>query len=361
MCLFLKKKILYVTESFGGGVFSYLVDLSNKLSDSYDICIAYSLRDQTPLNFRDYFNSRIKLIEVKNFTRNINPFKDIRAMNELLNIAKDFKPDIIHLHSSKAGVLGRVLFNFSHVSLYYTPHGYSFLMKDASKIERSLYWCIEKLMGFSKSTTISCSKGEFKESLKLTKRNMIVNNGINIDELSKVESNVTGNINSNRITIFTIGRISEQKNPKLFNKIAENVPNINFLWIGDGDLKSELTSKNIKVTGWLERKEVLKLARGSNLFLLTSLWEGLPISLLEAMYLEKPCFVSNVIGNNDVIENGRNGFICDGSAEFVRKIKYLLSNHVIEKKILKNAKMDVLNKYNMEVMSEKYNEIYSNK
>ena len=58
--------------------------------------------------------------------------------------------------------------------------------------------------------------------------------------------------------ICTVGRIGFQKNPKLFNEIAQEFPDLQFTWIGDGELRNELTSKNINITGWLERKEVLK-------------------------------------------------------------------------------------------------------
>lgn len=330
------------------------------LSDDYDICIAYSLRPQTPQNFRDYFDSKVTLVKVKNFTRNINPLKDARAIGEIRHIAKEFKPDIIHLHSSKAGVLGRIAFNFSKEKLYYTPHGYSFLMQDASKIKRFVYWGIEKVIGFSRSTTISCSEGEFKESQKLTNNNELVNNGVDIDELQKLRSNFQCDDGEN-ISIFTIGRISKQKNPYLFNEIAKKFPKIKFIWIGDGNLRSELTSKNIEVTGWLQRNEAIKLAMKSNFFILTSLWEGLPISLLESMFLGKECFVSNVIGNKDVIEDGVNGFICSDLSDFENKIKNLILNRKMGEKIAESARLDILKKYNTKVMASEYKKIYSSK
>lgn len=74
-----KKKILYIVEAMGGGVFTYIVDLANELVNSYDMYIAYAVRKQTPANYKDYFDKRINLIEVKNFARAINPSKDIAA------------------------------------------------------------------------------------------------------------------------------------------------------------------------------------------------------------------------------------------------------------------------------------------
>ena len=106
-----KKKILYIVEAMGGGVFTYIVDLANELVNKYDMYIAYAVRKQTPKNYKDYFDKRIHLIEVKNFGRAINPTKDIAAFFEVKKIAAEVKPDVIHLHSSKAGAIGRVAFN----------------------------------------------------------------------------------------------------------------------------------------------------------------------------------------------------------------------------------------------------------
>lgn len=100
-----KKKILYIVEAMGGGVFTYIVDLANELVNKYDMYIAYAVRKQTPKNYKDYFDKRIHLIEVKNFGRAINPTKDIAAFFEVKKIAAEVKPDVIHLHSSKADVI----------------------------------------------------------------------------------------------------------------------------------------------------------------------------------------------------------------------------------------------------------------
>lgn len=70
-----KKKILFIVEAMGGGVFTYIVDLANELVKEYDMYIAYAVRRQTPDNYKDYFDRRINLIEVKNFSRSINPMQ----------------------------------------------------------------------------------------------------------------------------------------------------------------------------------------------------------------------------------------------------------------------------------------------
>ena len=164
-----KKKILYIVEAMGGGVFTYIVDLANELVNKYDMYIAYAVRKQTPKNYKDYFDKRIHLIEVKNFGRAIDPVKDIAALFEVKKIAAKIKPDVIHLHSSKAGAIGRVAFN-GKIPMFYTPHGYSFLMENYKPMKRRMFKMIESVCAKRNCTTISCSVGEHQESLKLTRR-----------------------------------------------------------------------------------------------------------------------------------------------------------------------------------------------
>lgn len=350
-----KKKILHIVESFSTGIFSFLVDLVNNTDESFDITIAYGVREETPKDFKKYFSDRVKFIEVKNFERSISFKKDLRALKEVKEIIKNVNPDIIHLHSSKAGFIGRFAANGRKVKMFYNPHGFSFLMKNSSKIKRLIYWWIEKIATLRKCTIVGCSKGEYEEALKLTKKSICINNGINTEKLeSETKEIKTKKIELDNLKVCTSGGIRFQKNPELFNQIAEAFPNIQFTWIGDGDLKDKLTSSNIKVTGWLKKEDVLKEVAKNDIFILPSLWEGLPISLLEAMYLEKVCIVSNVIGNRDVIINEENGFVCNELEEYITVISNILSDKYDLDKIRDAAKDNVLNEYNVNKMSQKY-------
>ena len=358
-----KKKILHLVEAFGGGVFTFLVELANATCEDYDVVIAYSKRKQTPENFKGYFNEKVRFIEVKNFTRSIGA-KDLKACKEVKKIIKKENPDIVHMHSSKAGIIGRLVISSKNRKLFYTPHGYSFLKQDDSKLKRFIYKSIEKVTAMyrRKCTIVACSEGEYKESLKLNKNSTYVNNGVNVKEIDKiVKYNKIKDIDTKQLKICTVGRIGFQKNPELFNKIAEEFPNINFTWIGDGELKEKLTSKNIKVTGWAKREEVLKQVAENDIFILPSLWEGLPIALLEAMYLKKICIVSNVIGNRDVIKNGENGFICDSLEDYKNVISKIIENKEQLEQIKARAQKDILESYNTKTMSESYKKVYTEK
>lgn len=350
-----KKKLLYIVEAMGGGVFTYIVELSNALSEKYDVYIAYATRKQTPENYKEYFNGNIHLIEVKNFTRSVKSTKDIKAFFEIRRIAKKIKPDIIHLHSSKAGVLGRWAFNGRKVPIFYTPHGYSFLMESISKKKRFVYKAIEQVCAMRRCTTISCSKGEHEETKKMTSRATYVNNGINIESLQKMLDKVNVK-KADQFTVFTLGRICYQKNPKIFNEVAKKLPDMKFVWIGDGELRYELTAPNIEITGWADRKTALTYAMSADAFVLTSLWEGLPMSLLEAMYMKKVCVVSNVIGNKDVISDGVNGFVCGDVDKFVKDLCYVRDHDCGS--MIEKASLDMTEKYNTMVMAKRYDEIY---
>lgn len=355
----MKKKLVHIVESFGGGVYFFLIDLINNMSDDFEITVLYGEREQTPINFREDFNKNVKFIKIDNFTRSINLKKDLKAIGEVKENIKKINPDIIHLHSSKAGIIGRLINCSRKTNMFYTPHGFSFLKKDDSKTKRLIYWWIEKVTSIinRRCTIVGCSKGEYLEAKKLNKNSVCINNGIDINAFREITKKLPKTSNKN-IKICTIGRIGYQKNPKLFNEIAQKLPDIEFTWIGDGELRNVITSPNISVTGWKDRNEVLNKLNDNDIFLLVSLWEGLPISLLEAMYMKKLCIVSNVIGNRDVIEDGINGFVANDSEEFVNKIKCIIKRKDEIEKLTEKAYRDVEEIYNTSFMVNEYKKLY---
>lgn len=354
-----KKKILHIVEAFGGGMFTFLADLSNGLLDEYEVVIAYGKRKETPDNFKEYFCNNIRFIEIKSFTRSINFIKDFNAFCEIKKIIKEENPDIIHLHSSKAGFIGRFAANGNKIKMLYNPHGFSFFMKNSSKLKRKIYWFIEKIASYRKCIIIGCSKGEYEEALKLTKNAICINNGINLTDLQKeIKYMNTVKTDFNNLKICTLGRIDYQKNPYLFNEIAKSFPQFKFTWIGDGYLKEILNSPNIKVTGWKERKEVLNMLNENDVFILTSLWEGMPISLLEALFMKKLCIVNNCIGNNNVINN-KNGLLCNNLEDFQKAISDVYNGKIETEILISQGFEDVKNIYNVENMVSEYKKVYN--
>lgn len=99
------------------------------------------------------------------------------------------------------------------------------------------------------------------------------------------------------------------------------------------------------------------MAKNNDVFILPSRWEGLPISLLEAMYMKKPCIVSNVVGNRDIVQNGVTGYICNTAEEFadaIRRIKDNPDSHIFE-----NAYTEIIEHYNSNWLCDRYRELYN--
>lgn len=351
----MKKKVLHIVEAFGGGIFTFLVDLINSTCDEYEIVLACAIRPQTPQNYKEYFNRHVRIVELKSGEREINFFKDIKLLFEIKSIIKSESPDIIHLHSSKAGFLGRILGNNKKFKVVYNPHGFSFLREDENKFKKKIYRFLEFMAAKKCGVVVAVSKGELEEASNITDNYILINNGINTKSLPDLNEK---DMNIEKIKICTIGRITYQKNPILFNEIAKKFPNIEFTWIGTGEMKDYLDSSNIKITGWMSKDEVLRKMNECDIFLLTSLWEGLPIALLEAMYYKKVCIVSNCIGNRDVIINGVNGFIANNIEEFSKLLIDIISSESNIEEIKENAHTDIVEGYNFDKVSNEYIKLY---
>ncbi len=352
------RTILHVTECLGSGVLNYIRNLCEWQVADYSIVVAYSVRPETPDDFMEQFPRDVKFIRVKGFTREIEPSNDIKAFFHLKQIVKDVKPDIIHLHSTKAGILGRWAINCDKYQVLYSPHAYSFLMADCGDIKRKIYRFCERVSDRKNCLTIADIDGELEASKLVTKNSICIPNGINTNEIDTLVEKAKNYITrKNKATICISGKVVAQKNPQLFNKIAEMLPQYDFIWIGAGPLENELRSNNITVTGWVSRMEAIGKILSSDVFIFTSLWESLSIALMEVMYLAMPCVVSKCDGNKDVIVNGKNGFLCESATEYAEKIKMLINDKEMGKMLGENAKRDILNKYNTKIIEEKYREI----
>ena len=348
-------KILMVCEAFGGGVFTYVTQLCNDMIEDFDIYLAYSLRPQTPKNYREFLDERIHLIEVKSWAgKSITSFiNDIRVIRELKQIEARIQPDIIHLHSSIAGGIGRLAFNGKHNTVLYTPHGYAHILM-GSGLKSQFYGFMERVLGKRDCITLTCCESEDEVAKTLCRKTKYIETGVNLQELSQALDGIEPKRND-RFTVFTLGRACVQKQPALFNRIAQLVPEAKFIWIGNGELEQEL--KDVEVTGWKPRKEALAMAKGADAFILCSLGEAIAMSLIENMYIKKLVLVSNVMGNKSVIQDGVNGYICDKAEDYARRIREAMTRFPSE--LTEKAYQDVLNVYNSEVMKRKFIDYYN--
>lgn len=352
----MKKKVLMVCEAFGGGVFTYVSQLCNDMVDSFDVYLAYSLRSQTPKNYKEFLDDRVHLIEMKHVgvKRLTNLKSDIAAIKELRQIEQEIQPDVIHLHSSVAGGLGRLAYKGKNNTVVYTPHGYAHILMGPGK-KSLIYKTAEKILG-NRALTLTCCESEDEEAKKFSRRTAYIETGVNLADLSASLDEIEP-VKSDKFTVFTLGRACVQKQPQLFNRIAELVPEARFVWIGNGELENELTAPNMEVTGWKPRKEALAMAKGADAFVLCSLGEAIAMSLIENMYIKKLILVSNTMGNKSVIHDGVNGYVCDTAEEYAEKIKNAMK--AFPTALPEKAYRDVLDIYNTEAMKQRYIRFYS--
>lgn len=355
-----KQKILHIAEPFATGVLSFLVDITRRQVEEYEIYILWGQRELTPEHVEQLFDPRVKLIRIKTFKGALGTVLNPMAYKEVRNWYNEIQPDIVHMHSSASGFVGRWALPIGKVKAFYTPHGYSFLMQGGLPLKKWLFYALEWVTAFRLAITVACGKGEWEEALSLPGKKTFVTNGIKTDGLEKYVRFVSVSAGSEgyRATVVTSGRILKQKNPAFFNKVALLMPEVKFVWIGSGDLDKELTAKNIEVTGWVKREEALRIISEANFFILTSLWEGLPLCLLEGMYLKKMCIATNVIGNRDAIKDGVNGLICKTPEEMATKLRDCIDGKVDIKAMAEAAHLDIVEHYNVDKMAEAYDKLY---
>lgn len=346
--------ILHIVESFAGGVLTFLADLTEYQAKNHKVYILYGKREHTPSSLSDIFDPGVSLIRAKNFNGAMKTLLNPMSYLEVRKYVKELHPDVVHLHSSAAGFVGRLVLRPADYGLFYTPHGYSFLKLDSPLFVRHCFRFAESIFS-GRALTITCGQGEYKESLSFGGRSECVCNGIKPESLNEFKSESAENA---MFTICTSGRIMFQKNPLLFNDLAHKMPESRFIWIGDGDMRDVLDAPNIEITGWKNHRESLDILSRSDAFVMTSLWEGFPIALLEAMYLGKPCVVNNIAGNRDIISDGNSGFVCGSAEEFVSRLSALKQDKILCRRIGENAINIISNDYTFDKVADRYEKIY---
>lgn len=356
-------RILHIVEAFGGGVFNYVRDLALWQSEEHQVVVMFNGRcETTPEDYAVQFPTSVTLIKSPEIDRSMNPLKIFRAIRAIRKIETQFKPDIIHLHSAFAGLYGRLALCGRNIHLLYSPHAYSFLTdKEKLNLSKTIFFYAEKVLGKCDCTTVCVCESEYRISAYVTAKSICINSGLDTDAFQGIVDTIQNQERKGQCgkTIVMTGRICEQKRPALFNEIAKNLPYLNFIWVGDGPLRDQLSSPNITVTGWTTRQEVVEKVANADVFLFPTEFETISIALLEAMYLERPCVVSNVSGNCDVIVDGKNGFLCNTVSEFCHSIQIVLENPLIAQEVGQRAKEDVMEKYCFKTVRAAYEKFFA--
>ncbi|TXK44900.1 glycosyltransferase family 4 protein [Pontibacter qinzhouensis] len=354
-------RVIHVIECFASGA-ALFVNFLTRFTNGFEHIVIHGEKPDeiSAEEVKATFPEDVKFIYWNYSQREINPYQDIRALIELLKIFRKHKGDVIHLHSSKAGFLGRVASTLTkHRNVVYTPHGASFARKDISSFQKNLFIWLEKTASLFSGNIVCCSSSEADIFNQVGIKATYINNGTVLDNCE----NTTLTKNQSKFTIVTCGRVTGQKNPQLFNSIAERFAEnskFQFIWVGDGTTANLdlLQSPNIIVTGMVSKKEVFEIVGSADLYISTALWEGLPLAVLEAMSVSKCLLLNKCVGNIDLVKDGFNGFKFKTIEKAVEKILWLEKTPLEVERMGNNSRKWCEEDFNIKTNAHMYQELY---
>ncbi len=272
--------------------------------------------------------------------REIRPLQDRKAYKLLKDLFTRLKPDIVHTHSSKAGILGRLAAHEARVPvIIHTFHGFAFHRFQNPILFRG-YVAAERKAADKTTHMIFVSRDNWKwaRELGLTKNSTasLIRSGVETSPLtfSQPESfREQWGIPAGHRMVGMIGCLKPQKDPLTFvaaaDLVTRKLPDVHFVLAGDGDLRDAVLRRigrmrhadRFHFLGWIRNTE--QLLSDLNLVVLTSLWEGLPRVIPESTVAGIPVIASDIEGNREIIHPGRNGVLAiPGNAlDFAAKIE----------------------------------------
>lgn len=296
-----------------GGAQVHVRDISKRLlADGHRISIIYgaekNLADELYINGIDF-------IPIKHLVRNLSLVKDLLAFVEIRKTLKEVNPDIVAIHSSKAGIIGRIACWTLCIPFVFTAHGWAFT-EGVEKNKQFLYRWIEKWIGkITKQVITVCDYDRIlalQHHVLPAAKLKTIHNGV-IDQ-----SNLQNQLRSNEVVrILMVARFDIPKKHLELLEALNLIKDLNWhmVFAGDGRLKEQATQYvqqhhlEHKVTFLGNYSNVSDLLMDADIFVLTSSWEGLPLSILEAMSHGLPIIASSVGGVKEAVKNTENGFI----------------------------------------------------
>lgn len=345
-------KILFGLEAGDAGALKHLVSLACGLDKiRFSITVILSTARSSRI-FKEIDRMKMAGVNVLLFPmdKRIHITKDILLVLKLRAHLKEHKYDIVHAHSSKAGLTFRLAARIAKIdTIIYTPHCFYFQSK--SGVRRWFFSLAEKLLGIiTTQLVVSCNEKDWalKHNLVSSDKLTVINNAINNNDY---QSNVSVqnikkrlDIEDSHCIVGAVGRLCKQKDWTTFIYAAHQIllqdKNVIFIIAGDGELSIQLDNlitklnikQNVLLLGYVE--EISNLYQIFDLFVSTSLWEGLPYTLLEAMYFNLPIVASD-IGYGDVLVDNYNAvlFTPTDYKQLAVKIIKLIKNKSVRERI----------------------------
>ena len=331
-------KVLHIGQLIGG-IDVYIRNIVSHTSPDITHVIVCGNGD----NFnRDFFDNRGIVLYQVDLYRKLSAWNDIKSFCSIMKLIRSEKPDVIHCHSAKGGFLGRMAGYLTKTRTLYTPHAFSFL-SSPKLIKRLSYKLLERVAVFD-SYLLACSESERELAIEQVgykkERALVWQNSIPAIPAEDGES-FMGDYRDNDYICY-MARPSYQKNPsfliKVMKEVHKRLPNVRFCLLGIGyhspmvsGLKSGIHKYGldgcVDIFPWLPHEKCLEYIRHSKIYITVSLYEGMSLTLLEAMSLGKAVVAPDVVGNKDCVEDGVNGFLLPFDEKlFADRVEELMAN-----------------------------------
>ena len=290
-------------------------------SQEYDKTIMFSAdgSEESKKNIIDAFKSiGVRVVFSSNLIRELNFVKDIKAFFEIYRFCRKEKFDIVHTHSSKPGVVGRIAATFAKVPyVVHTVHGLSF-HKFVKFPKWQFYFLCEMFASLFCKKIVLVNKFYGKYFHLFKNKTSTIYNAVNYEKFAGIEQKQN---NDERINVLFVGRLDAQKNPLCLLRSARIVisknSSVHFTLVGDGEFYSECKrfitennlSDNIYLAGWQKNPGIFYA--DADVFAASSIYEAFGLMFVEAGYFSLPVCATNVEGVPEVVQEGVSGFLCE--------------------------------------------------
>ncbi|MGG1636876.1 glycosyltransferase family 4 protein [Paenibacillus sp. NRS-1760] len=303
-------RILHISEFTKGGIETHLNEVLSYQASRHDIFLMASEQNSSPESLQ-ISQDRLCLYPYKR-----KPAYFVKAMKAIHRKVKDFKPDIVHVHGTFAGVFLRTLFFFKSKRpiVIYNAHGWAFLM-DIKPWKQRIFALVEKTLALRTDFIINISRHEYEKAmhygLPAAKSGVVYNGVSDTSELSTPPFETDPDM----IHLLYVGRFDRQKGFDLllevFNK--HQFTNVRLYLVGDTVLKEveyKFPENTIKI-GWVDNSQIDRYMQSCDAVIIPSRWEGFGIVAIEALRNKKPVIASNRGALPEIISDGVNGYVFD--------------------------------------------------
>ncbi len=388
------KLLLVVTLSEIGGAQKVVYNIAAGLDHHlFDVTVATAPGGEL-LRWLKELPQKVSVFEIPELKRNISPYFDMLALIRLYRLVRRERFNVVHIHSSKAGILGRLAAWMAGVpKIFFTVHGWG-INEYQNWLVRFLYTWAERLAGAVSTKVICVSENDLEKgrTLRLVADNKltVIYNGLPEPERRKGNLRQELGLKNEDVIVGMVARLASPKEPLFYLELARRllkrgamsetqtadspryndhempVDRIFFVVIGDGPLRDECeafihkygVAERVFLLG--SREDAAELVWDFDVFTLFSRWEGLPLTIIEAMQAGVPVVANDVGGVGELVVDGETGFLIRGLdlEAAAQALLRLLSNQNLRRRMGDAGRQRARRKFSLEEMLTRYSELY---